>query len=74
MSQSAGADTASLGKRDRHSGNDRQVQAIDVLLANKSETFSATVFELCRQLVWLDDEPGFLMAVATGQLQAMITQ
>lgn len=74
MSQSAGADTASLGKRDRHSGNDRQVQAIDVLLAYQPAAFRATVFELYRQLGWLDDEPGFLMAVATGQLQAMITQ
>ena len=50
----------------------RQRQAIDCLLEGKSDEFRATVLELCRQLGWPDDEPGFLLAIASGQLQALM--
>ncbi len=49
-------------------------QAIDVLLADKPDDFRATVFELARQLGWADDEPSFLIAIATHQLEALIKQ
>ena len=48
-----------------------QQQAIDVLLADQPEAFKRTVFELCRQLGWPDDEPGFLLAIATNRLYAL---
>ena len=50
----------------------KQMQAIDALLHDKSDDFRATVFELCRQLDWPDDEPGFLVGIATNQLQALL--
>ena len=50
------------------------VQAIDVLLADKPDAFRATVYELSRQLGWADDEPSFLLAIATNQLEALVKQ
>lgn len=52
----------------------RAMQAIDALLADKPSEFRATVFELSRQLGWADDEPGFLLAIATNQLEALVKQ
>lgn len=52
----------------------KAMQAIDVLLADKPSEFRATVFELSRQLGWADDEPGFLLAIATNQLEALLRQ
>lgn len=52
----------------------KAMQAIDVLLADKPSEFRAVVFELSRQIGWPDDEPGFLLAIATGQLEALIRQ
>ena len=49
-------------------------QAIDVLLAEKDSDFRAVVFQLCHQLDWADDEPSFLLAIATNQLEALIKQ
>lgn len=49
-------------------------QAIDLLLEDKSDEFRATVFELCRQIGWPDDEPSFLFAIMTNQLQALVKQ
>lgn len=48
--------------------------AIDVLLADKPDDFRAAVFQLCHQLNWDDDEPGFLVGIATNQLEALIRQ
>ena len=48
------------------------MQAIDALLFDQSDEFRAAVFELCRQLDWPDDEPGFLIAIAANQLQALL--
>lgn len=50
----------------------KQMQAIDALLFDQSDEFRAAVFELCRQLDWPDDEPGFLIAIAANQLQALL--
>lgn len=49
-------------------------QAIDLLLEDKSDEFRATVFELCRQIGWPDDEPSFLFAIMTNQLHALVKQ
>lgn len=59
-------------KQRRH--KKQAVQAIDVLLADKPDAFRATVFELSRQLGWADDEPSFLLAIATNQLEALVKQ
>ena len=48
--------------------------AIDALLAEKDSDFRAVVFELCHQLDWADDEPSFLLAIATNQLEALVRQ
>ena len=57
-----------------NNNSSRAMQAIDALLADKPSEFRATVFELSRQLGWADDEPGFLLAIATNQLEALIKQ
>lgn len=49
-------------------------QAIDVLLADQPSEFRAVVFQLCHQLDWADDEPSFLLAIATNQLEALVRQ
>ena len=54
--------------------NSRAQQAIDLILQGKSDEFRATVFELCRELDWPDDDPSFLLAIVGNQLQAMIEQ
>ena len=48
--------------------------AIDALLEGKSDAFRATVLELARQLNWDEDDPAFLVAIATNQLEALIKQ
>lgn len=48
--------------------------AIEALLEGKSDSFKATVLELARQLNWDEDDPAFLMAIATHQLEALIQQ
>lgn len=50
----------------------RAKQAIDVLLEGKPSEFRAAVFQLCHQLDWADDEPSFLLAIATNQLEALV--
>ena len=57
-----------------NNNSSRAMQAIDALLADQPSEFRATVFELSRQLGWADDEPGFLLAIATNQLEALIRQ
>lgn len=52
----------------------RAKQAIDVLLEGKPSEFRAAVFQLCHQLDWADDEPSFLIAIATNQLEALVRQ
>ena len=54
--------------------NGKAKAAIDVLLEGKSDAFKATVLELSRQLNWDEDDPAFLVAIATGQLQALLQQ
>lgn len=49
-------------------------EAIDALLAEKDSDFRAVVFELCHRLDWPDDEPSFLLAIATNQLEALVMQ
>lgn len=49
----------------------KQRQVIDVVLADQPEAFKRAVFELCRQLGWPDDEPGFLLAVVSNRLYAL---
>lgn len=46
--------------------------AIDALLEGKSDAFRATVWELARQLNWDEDDPAFLLAIATGQLETLL--
>ena len=46
--------------------------AIDALLVGKSDAFKATVWELARQLNWDEDDPAFLLAIATNQLEALL--
>jgi F0F1-type ATP synthase membrane subunit b/b' len=50
----------------------KAMTAIDALLEGKSDAFKAVVWELARQLDWDTDDPGFLMAIATGQLEALM--
>ncbi len=52
----------------------RAKAAIDALLEGKSDAFRATVLELARQLNWDEDDPAFLVAIASGQLQALIQE
>ena len=53
---------------------ERAKQAIDLLLEDKSDEFKAVVFEMCRQMDWPDDDPSFLFAIATNQLEALVRQ
>jgi Fe2+ transport system protein B len=50
----------------------KAMTAIDALLEGKSDAFKAVVWELARQLDWDTDDPGFLMAIATGQMEALM--
>jgi len=45
-----------------------------VLLADKSNEFRVIVLDLVRQLNWVDDDPSFLLAIATHQLEALLKQ
>ena len=71
--QQAGTKTTAAAQRlsDGSKREQTQQQAIDVLLADQPEDFKATVFELCRQLGWPDDEPGFLLAIVSNRLYAL---
>lgn len=46
--------------------------AIDALLEGKSDAFKVTVLELARQLEWDEEDPAFLIAIATHQLEALV--
>ena len=48
--------------------------AIDALLEGKSDAFKVTVLELARQMEWDDEDPAFLIAIATHQLEALVKQ
>jgi Fe2+ transport system protein B len=50
----------------------KAMAAIDALLEGKPDAFKAVVLELARQLNWDEDDPAFLMAIATGQLEALM--
>ena len=52
----------------------KAMTAIEALLDGKSDTFKVAVLELARQLNWDDDDPGFLLAIATHQLEALVKQ
>lgn len=53
---------------------ERAKQAIDLLLVDRSDEFKAVVFELCREMGWPDDEPSFLFAIMTKQLETLVRQ
>lgn len=48
--------------------------AIDALVEGRSDGFKVAVYELCRQQKWADDEPGIMLAIATGQLEMLVKQ
>jgi hypothetical protein len=50
----------------------KAMAAIDALLEGKPDAFKAVVLELARQLNWDEDDPAFLMAIATNQLEALM--
>ena len=52
----------------------KAMTAIDCVLEGKSDEFKLVVYELAAQINWDDNDPAFLIAIATGQLEVLIKQ